>query len=124
MKKTAFLLLCFLFVLICFSGCEENDSSEILGKWVPATAQINGETIQYSELGVNSNQFEFNFENGGKCKTTLAGVSSEGSYSFNGTSVDVEVNGDIKKLDYDNGTLTLVLNYDSNTTTFTFTKAR
>lgn len=44
--------------------------------------------------------------------------------TFNGTSVDLTVNGTAYKLSYDSGVLTMVLNYDNNRIEFSFTKQR
>ncbi len=122
-KKIAALLMGATMTLCSFAGCGGSDNSEIVGEWVPSTVALNGETVKYSELDIDASQFGFVFEQGGKCDATLAGISGSGSYTFNGTSVDVEVNNEVKKLDYDKGVLTLVLDYGSETTTFTFTKA-
>lgn len=122
-KKIAALLVGATMVLCSFAGCGGTDNSEIVGQWVPSTVSLNGETVKYSELGVDYDQFGFVFESGGKCTATLAGISGSGSYTFNGTSVDVEVNNDVKKLNYDKGVLTLALDYGNDTTTFTFTKS-
>lgn len=123
-KKVVTLLISVMFMLIVVSGCGGNDASEIIGKWVPSTASLNGETLQYAELGIDAEQFGFTFEKGGKCTATLAGISDTGTYVFNGTSVDIEMNNKVQKLNFDNGTLTLVLAYDNDTASFSFTKAR
>lgn len=122
-KKIAALLVGAMMVLCSFAGCGGSDNSEIVGEWVPSTVSLNGETVKYSELDIDVSQFGFVFEPGGKCIATLAGISGSGSYTFNGTSVDVEVNNDIKKLNYDKGVLTLALDYGNDATTFTFTKS-
>lgn len=124
MKRCGLILLSALLIVIAFAGCGENKNEEIAGKWTVSTARINGETVQYNELDIADGQFELYFESDGKCRTTLAGITSEGSYTFSGTSVDIDINGEIQKLDYENGTLTLVLDYGSDSASFTFTKAR
>lgn len=123
-KKTLAFFISACFLLIIFAGCGEKNNSEIVGEWVPTTASLNGETIQYSELGIDDSQFGFTFFDDGKCTATLAGIEDDGTYVFNDTSVDVEINGESQKLDYDSGVLTLTLNYDDVTTAFTFTKVR
>ena len=46
--SAALLTLCLVFGLMLFSGCGDNaQNNEIVGKWVPATATINGETVQF-----------------------------------------------------------------------------
>ncbi len=123
-KKTAAIILCAFFMIIMFNGCGADKNSEIVGKWVPTTASLNGSTVQYRELGIDEDQFSFTFESDGKCSATLAGIEGEGTYVFNETSVDVVINDETQRLNYDNGNLTLTLNYDNNTTSFTFTKVR
>ena len=45
--SAALLTLCLVFGLMLFSGCGDNaQNNEIVGKWVPATATINGETVE------------------------------------------------------------------------------
>lgn len=103
-------------------GCSENKNSEIVGRWVPTTATINGTTVKYDELGIKENTFCFDFSNNEKCIATIAGVTDESPYTFNGTSVDIELNGEEYKLDYESGTLTLSLSYGGDYTSFTFAK--
>ena len=62
------------------------------------------------------------FYSGGKCSVTIGGVTNEGSFTFNETSVDVEYGGKTQKLSYDRGILTLKLDYNGNTTSYMFTK--
>ena len=76
------------------------------------------------ELGIEKEKFGFVFTDDGKCTATLAGINDESSYTFNGTSVDIQINGEDYKLDYERGNLTLSLNYGGEYTSFTFTKAR
>ena len=52
----------------------------------------------------------------------IGGVSNEGSYTFNKTSVDIEYGGKSQKLAYDKGILTLSLNYNNEVTSYMFTK--
>lgn len=123
-KAAAFTMAATLLVCI-FSGCGSGkDNSQIVGKWTPTTASLNGETVKYSSLGLDESEFGFTFKDNGKCTATLASVTGEGTYTFNGTSVDIEINKETKKLNYDNGSLTLTLDYDNDTTTFTFTKQK
>ena len=99
-------------------------NSEIVGEWVPTTAKLNGSTIKYDELGIEKEKFGFVFTDDGKCTATLAGINDESSYTFNGTSVDIQINGEDYKLDYEKGNLTLSLNYGGEYTSFTFTKVK
>ncbi len=124
MKKTVLLLFCALSAFTVFSGCGSNENSEIVGEWVPASAVINGESVQYSELEVDQNDFALRFESDGKCTVTLAGITNEGSYTFSDTAVDIKANENEYKLDYENGTLTLALDYSNNAASFTFTKSK
>lgn len=121
-KKTATMLFCVLFTFIILAGCGKNENSVIVGQWVPTTASLNGETVQYGELGIEQDQFGFTFETDGKCTVTLAGITGKGTYVFNETSVDVNINDQTHKLDYQNGTLSLTLNYSDSEAKFTFTK--
>ena len=108
--------------LLFASGCGENKNSEIVGEWVPATANINGETIKFSELNTDSNNFGFVFEENGSCEVTIAGTKNSGSYVFNDTSVDIEYGGKTERLAYSDGMLTLYFNYNNESTSFMFTK--
>lgn len=123
-KKAVSLLICVFATLLMLCGCGENKNAEIVGEWVPTTAKLNGTTVKYDELGVEKDKFGFVFRDDGKCKATLAGISDESAYTFNGTSVDVQINGEDYKLDYEKGSLTLSLNYGGNYTAFTFTKVK
>ena len=108
--------------LLFASGCGENKNSEIVGEWVPATANINGETIKFSELNTDNNNFGFVFEENGSCEVTIAGTKNNGSYVFNDTSVDIEYGGKTERLAYSDGMLTLYFNYNNESTSFMFTK--
>lgn len=123
-KKIAVLLTAAFILITFFAGCGENADSEIVGKWTPSTVTLNGEKITYKTLNLKDDEFEFNFTNDGKCNATLAGINRSGTYTFNGTSVDVNFGNETQKLNYHNGNLTLTLNYDNNTTMFTFIKER
>lgn len=109
--------------VLMLSACGDNKNAEIAGKWVPATATINGETIQFSELNSDEKSFEFVFEENGSCQITIAGTTNNGTYTFNSTSVDIEYGGKQEKLIYADGMLTLNLNYNNETTSFMFTRA-
>lgn len=112
------------FCIFSFSGCgEENKNKEIAGEWVPATATINGETVQFSELETDSKNFGFVFNENGSCEITIAGTKNNGSYTFNETSVDIEYGGKQEKLTYAEGMLTLYFNYNNENTSFSFTRA-
>lgn len=124
MKKAlcAAAALTIMLTLLFASGCGENKNSEIVGEWVPATANINGETIKFSELNTDSNNFGFVFEENGSCEVTIAGTKNSGSYVFNDTSVDIEYGGKTERLAYSDGMLTLYFNYNNESTSFMFTK--
>lgn len=124
MKNTVVMLLAFfcVFAALSLSGCSGGDNSAIVGEWTPSTVSIGGTTVSYSELDTSGKDFSFSFRKDGKCKIIIGGVSNEGSYTFNETSVDVEYGGKNQKLSYDNGILTLKLDYNNQTTAYMFTK--
>ena len=105
------LVLCVFVFASIFCGCGSNGNTEIIGKWVPTTA-------------IDEDQFGLDFKDSSNCTVTLAGISCDSAYTFNGTSVDLTVNGTAYKLSYDSGVLTMVLNYDNNRIEFSFTKQR
>jgi hypothetical protein len=123
-KKTATLILCTLLFIVLLTACGDKENSEIVGKWVPTTATLNGTTVQYSTLDLDDDQFGFEFTSDGKCSATLTGITSTGTYTFSDTAVDIVINGESQKLSYDSGTLTLVMNYDDNPMSVSFTKER
>lgn len=109
-------------VILLLCGCGDKSENEALkGKWVPVSAVINGESVQYSELELEDGYFEFNFKGDGSCTATLAGIDYSGKYVFSGTSVDATLNGNNEKLSYEATRQTLTYSYD-NTTSFTFIK--
>ncbi len=121
-KRTSLVFLSLFAVIFLLSGCGDKSENEVLkGKWVPISAVINGETVQYSELDLKNGYFEFNFKGNGSCTATLAGIEYKGSYVFSGTSVDATLNGNSEKLSYESARQTLTYSYD-NTTSFTFMK--
>lgn len=121
-KRTSLVFLSLFAVIFLLSGCGDKSKNEVLkGKWVPISAVINGETVQYSELDLKNGYFEFNFKGNGSCTATLAGIEYKGSYVFSGTSVDATLNGNSEKLSYESARQTLTYSYD-NTTSFTFMK--
>lgn len=121
-KRTLPVFLSLFAVIFLFSGCGDKSENEALkGKWVPVSAVIDGETVQYSELELKDGYFEFNFKGNGSCTATLAGIEYKGSYVFSGTSVDATLNGNSEKLSYEATRQTLTYSYD-NTTSFTFIK--
>lgn len=121
-KRTLPVVLLLFALAISLSGCGDKSENELLkGKWIPISAVINGETIQYSEFELKDGYFEFNFKSNGTCTATLAGIDYSGSYVFSGTSVDAVLNGNNEKLIYESVQQTLTYNYDS-TTSFTFIK--
>ena len=92
-KRTLPVFLSLFAVIFLFSGCGDKSENEVLkGKWVPVSAVIDGETVQYSELELKDGYFEFNFKGNGSCTATLAGIEYKGSYVFSGTSVDATAN--------------------------------
>lgn len=123
-KKTSALLCFIICILTIFVGCGDDKNAEIAGEWVPVTATLNGETVQYGELGLEDNQFGLVFNSNGTCTTTLAGISSDGTYTFNETSIDVIINEDHHKLNYEKGIITYSLDYYSNSMSLTFTKVK
>lgn len=121
-KRTSLVFLSLFAVIFLLSGCGDKSENEALkGKWIPISAVINGETVQYSELDLKNGYFEFNFKGNGSCTATLAGIEYKGSYVFSGTSVDATLNGNSEKLSYESARQTLTYSYD-NTTSFTFMK--
>ncbi len=121
-KRTSLVFLSLFAVIFLLSGCGDKSENEVLkGKWIPISAVINGETVQYSELDLKNGYFEFNFKGNGSCTATLAGIEYKGNYVFSGTSVDATLNGNSEKLSYESARQTLTYSYD-NTTSFTFMK--
>ena len=124
MKKIASVLCtCLLaFCALLLSGCSADNNSAIVGDWEPGTVSIRGTTISYSELETKGNGFSLKFFSDGKCKIVIGGVSNEGTYTFNETSVDVQYAGKSQKLSYDHGMLTLKLTYNDQTMLLMFNK--
>ena len=124
MKKTvsAILIIAIFAALFTLAGCGENKNSEIVGEWIPATATINGETVQFADLDVEADNFGFVFKDNGSCEITIAGTKNNGTYTFNETSVDIDYGGKSEKLLYSDGMLTMNFNYNNETTSFMFTK--
>ena len=56
------LVLCVFVFASIFCGCGSNGNTEIIGKWVPTTAKTDGETISYSELGIDEDQLGLDFK--------------------------------------------------------------
>ncbi len=121
-KNAVSILICVVSLLFMLFGCSDNKNLEIVGEWVPTTATIDGSTVKYEELGIEKDEFGFVFKENGTCSATIAGITEEADYTFNGTSVDIEINGQSHKLSYDNGNLTLSLDYSEGYTTVTFAK--
>lgn len=115
-------IMCIIAVFIALSGCGNNRNSEIEGEWVPTTAYLNGVTIQYSELGIEKDQFGFVFNSDGTCVATRAGVTEKGSFVLNESSIDVNFGGAPERLDYDGKNIKLNYTYNNETTSFIFTK--
>ena len=115
-------IMCIIAVFIALSGCGNNRNSEIEGEWVPTTAYLNGVTVQYSELGIEKDQFGFGFNSDGTCVATRAGVTEKGSFVLNESSIDVNFGGAPERLDYDGKNIKLNYTYNNETTSFIFTK--
>ena len=123
MKITVSALILLVFgMLVVLSGCSSDKHSVIVGTWEATKANINGETIQFSELDTENKDFRFIFNNNGSCKAIIAGVPNEGTYTFNETSVDILYGGKSEKLLYDEGVLTLNFYYNNEKTSYMFTK--
>ena len=124
MKKTLsiIMIIAVITALFTLAGCGENKNSAIVGEWIPASATINGETVQFAELDVDVDKFGFVFNDNGSCEITIAGTKNNGTYSYNETSVDIDYGGKSEKLIYSDGMLTMNFNYNNETTSFMFTK--
>ena len=123
MKITFSTLILLVFgVLVVLSGCSSDNNSVIVGTWEATKANINGETIQFTELETDNKDFRFIFNSNGSCKAIIAGVPNEGTYTFNETSVDILYGGKSEKLLYDEGVLTLNFYYNNEKTSYMFTK--
>ena len=58
-KRTLPVFLSLFAVIFLLSGCGDKSENEVLkGKWVPVSAVIDGETVQYSELELKDGYFE------------------------------------------------------------------
>ena len=123
MKITVSALILLVFgMLAVLTGCSSEDNSVIVGTWEATKANIHGETIQFSELETENKDFRFVFNSNGSCTAVIAGVSNEGTYTFNKTSVDILYGGKSEKLLYDEGVLTLNFYYNNEKTSYMFTK--
>lgn len=123
MKITVSALILLVFgMLAALTGCSSEDNSAIVGTWEATKANIHGETIQFSELETENKDFRFVFNSNGSCTAVIAGVSNEGTYTFNKTSVDILYGGKSEKLLYDEGVLTLNFDYNNEKTSYMFTK--
>ncbi len=121
-KRIAAVPLIFLLLGILLSGCDGDNNSAIVGEWVPSTVSIGGTTIAYSELNTEGQSFQLRFFDNGKCEITLGGVKNDGTYTFNDTAVDIKYGGKTQKLSYDQGILTLKMDYNGQPTSYMFTK--
>lgn len=121
-KNISALMLCVVLGMCVFAGCSDDNNSEIVGKWVPTTVTIGSSTVPYSDLVKEGREFILTFESNGKCKIILGGIENEGEFTFNETSVDVKYGGQSMKLDYNQGILTLTLNYNNESTSYMFSK--
>ena len=83
---------------------------------------LHGTTISYSDLDTEGREFSFYFYPDGKCKIVIGGISNEGKYVFNETSVDIQYGGKSQRLSYDRGIITLNMDYNDQTTSYMFTK--
>lgn len=123
LKKGFVLLFVIVTMALMMSGCGDNYNSEIAGKWIPTSANLNGKSVKYSDLNLEDGYFSLEFSESGHCRATIAGVEGEGDYTFNNTSVDIKIDGEEYKIDYSNNTLTLSLNYGGTKSSFGFVKA-
>ncbi len=121
-KKIGALIICAVLCLCVFAGCSDDNNSEIVGKWTPSTVMLGTNTISYSDIAKEGKEFSLEFENSGKCRLVLGGIENEGEYTFNETSVDISYGGQNLKLGYNQGILTLTLNYNNETTSYMFSK--
>ena len=110
------------FTALSLAGCGNGGNAAIVGEWTPATVSIHGTTISYSDLDTEGREFAIHFYPDGKCKLIIGGISNEGTYTFNETSVDIQYARKTQRLSYDRGILTLKLDYNNQTTSYMFTK--
>ena len=121
-RITAFSLVLILSGLLLLTGCTKKNNDALVGEWVPSTVSIGGSTISYSELDTKGRDFSIRFYANGKCKLKIGGITNEGNFTFNETSVDISYGGKSQKLSYDQGILTLKMDYNGQTTSYMFTK--
>lgn len=123
-KKTHIPILLLIVTLLMFTlvGCGDNENNKVIvGKWIPTSAVLKGESVKYSELDLADGYFQFEFFANGSCSATIAGIEYDGSYTFNETSVVATLNGVEERLVYEKLQETLTYNFD-NTNSFTFIK--
>lgn len=123
-KKFAVIMFCVSMILLISAGCGTDKNSEIIGDWVPSTATINGTTVNYSQLGIDEDQFYLSFSSNDTCTVTLTGISHNCTYKFNDTSIDIIINNEEQKLGYEAGIIIYSLDYDNNPMQISFTKKR
>lgn len=122
MRRIIILTITALLTMLALYGCSDDKNAEIIGKWTPTTAVINGTTVQYSSLELDNDSFELCFLEDGKCSITSVGITEEGTYVFNDTSIDVTLKTSSLKLDYSNSTITLTLNNETNPMSISFVR--
>ena len=118
------LILSLVVLVFSLSGCgNDEENNDIAGKWIPTSAVLNGESVKYSELGLEEGYFQFEFFANGNCTATLAGIDYDGTYTCNETSVIATLGGVEERLVYEKtqGALTY---YFDHTTSFTFAKEK
>lgn len=124
-KKNIAVFFCAVLLILSAVGCGNNEeNAKIEGVWIPTSAVINGNVVQYEELDIEDNQFLLSFDPNGKCEMTLTGITHSGSYTFSGTSVDIITKSEEYKLDYNSGTLTLSIEDENNPMSVSFIKSR
>ncbi|MCQ2514430.1 MAG: DUF4923 family protein [Ruminococcus sp.] len=109
--------------LFFLTACSNSDKNiEITGHWIPTTAVINGNTVDYNTLGLEEGQFSLDFKADGKCSIVLTGIKNNGTYTFSGSSIDVDTKNLKQKLSFSNNTISLTLDYENNPMIISFTR--
>lgn len=92
------LVLCVFVFAAIFCGCGSNGNTEIIGKWHRQQQRQTAKQFHTASLGIDEDQFGLDFKDSSNCTVTLAGISCDSAYTFNGASVDLTVNGTAYKL--------------------------
>lgn len=109
-------------LLAFMAGCGSEKNTKLIGRWEATKVNLNGETINFSDLDTNNKEFSFEFREDGSCRTVLGGVENDGTYTFNETTVDIVYGNKTEKLHYDRGVLTLTFRYNHETTAYMFVR--